>query len=498
MLECHRRSTSQRMADSVRVRFAPSPTGDPHVGNIRTAVFNWLFARHHGGSFAIRIEDTDQAREVAGATEALLESLRWLGLDWDEGPDIGGQSGPYLQSQRLEGYRDAASRLLETGSAYYCYCSPKRLAELREKQARLKKDPGYDRRCRDMTTAEQIEWAKGRPTPAVRFKMPMEGSTTVDDLIRGRVTFENRLLDDFVVLKSDGFPTYHLANVVDDHAMKISHVMRAEEWLSSIPRHLQLYEALGLEPPRFAHLPMILAEDKSKLSKRHGAAALLEYRSSGFLPDAMVNFLALLGWSLDDKTEIMSREELVQHFSIERVAKAGAIFNQEKLLWVNGQYLRKMADKDLAEALLTYWRAYPPPEIPDLPERDYLLRIVPLISERIKTMSDAAPLVAFFFRDTLEYETEELVQKGMDRPSTKVALERALDVLSQTESFDAAATDAELRPLAATLSIKAGQLFGSIRVATTGLRVAPPLFESLEILGRDRSLASIKSAADRL
>tara|TARA_B100001123_G_scaffold80731_1_gene91841 strand:- start:19385 stop:20845 length:1461 start_codon:yes stop_codon:yes gene_type:complete len=485
------------MDKKIRVRFAPSPTGDPHVGNIRTAVFNWLFARHNKGTVIVRVEDTDQTREVPGATQALLESLKWLGLDWDEGPDIGGKYGPYLQSLRLDGYRDVASQLLKSGHAYYCFCSTQRLKELRNKQSRLKKDPGYDRRCRGMGIAERIEWEKGKTTPVVRFKMPLEGTTSVNDMVRGTVTFENKLIDDFVLLKSDGFPTYHLANVVDDKSMDISHVVRAEEWLSSIPRHLQIYSALGWSPPDFAHVPMILASDKTKLSKRHGAASLLEYKKDGYLPEAVVNFLALLGWSLDDKTEVLNRQELVEYFSITKVSKAGAIFDQQKLLWLNSQYLRALDDKKLASELLEYWGSIPDVGLKELPEIDYLEKIVPLIRERIKIMSDALALTRFFFDQELDYSKEELIQKNMDHELTRSALESAHDLLSKINHFDSEPMEAEMRVLADTLGIKIGQLFGSIRVAVTGLKVAPPLFESLEILGREKVLCSIRTAIDK-
>ena len=488
------------MKTSVRVRFAPSPTGDPHVGNIRTAVFTWLFARHHDGAFVIRIEDTDQSRKVEGAVESLLESLGWLGLDWDEGPDIGGPFGPYVQSEKVKtgDYLTAATSLVGIGKAYWCYCSSKRLAGLREEQQRQKKDPGYDRRCRELSDSERRPLDEAGAPAVVRFKMPLEGSTVVNDLVRGHVTFENRLVDDFVLLKSDGYPTYHLANVVDDHAMEISHVLRAEEWLPSTPHHVQIYGAFGWEPPAFAHLPIILAEDKSKLSKRHGAASFLDYPKAGYVPDAMLNFLALLGWSLDDKTEVLSREELTEHFTIDRVGKSASVFNQDKLLWTNGHYLRNMSPEALADVLLEYWTAYPPSEIPELPDRDHLVRIVPLIGERVKTLRDAAPLIHFFFRDAVDYDTDDLVQKGMDRAGTKNALERALEVLTKIDGFDAASTESRMRPLAEDLGVKAGQLFGSIRVATSGLRVAPPLFESLEILGRERTLTSIKNGIERL
>lgn len=486
------------MAEQVRVRYAPSPTGEPHVGNIRTAIFNWLFARHHGGAFIVRIEDTDQARKVEGATGLLLDALRWLGLDWDEGPDIGGPCGPYVQSERLGLYHRVAQELIDLGAAYRCYCSPERLEQMRQEQARLKQPPGYDRRCRDLTDAQRRELeAQGTPS-VIRFKMPTDGTTVVRDVIRGEVSFENRLIDDFVVIKSDGFPTYHLAALVDDHYMGITHVMRAEEWLPSTPRHLQMYRVLGWEPPQFAHLPIILAPDRSKLSKRHGATSILEYRRMGYLPQAMLNFLALLGWSLDDKTEIISREDLVRHFSLERVGKAGAIFNIEKLNWMNGQYIRQMGQQALADALLDYWRSFPPPEIPRLPDRDYLARIVPLIQERMKTLADAAQLVPFFFKDRVEYDTAELVQKGMDTEGTRRALESALSRLARLDAFDAQTIEPSLRALTEELGVKPGQLFGALRVATTGLKVAPPLFQTMEVLGRERTLAAIEEAIARL
>ena len=482
----------------VRVRFPPSPTGEPHVGNIRTAIFNWLFARRHGGAFVIRIEDTDQARKVEGATEQLLDALRWLGLDWDEGPEAGGPYGPYYQSQRLDIYSREARRLVESGRAYRCYCSQERLAVAREERARRKEPPGYDRRCRGLTEAERRDLDASGTTPVVRFKMPLEGVTEVDDLIRGKVTFQNRLADDFVMLKSDGFPTYHLANVTDDHLMKISHVMRGEEWLSSTPRHVQLYAALGWEPPRFAHLPLILASDRSKLSKRHGATSLLECRALGLLPETLFNFLTMLGWSLDDRTEILTVDEMIQGFSIERVSKAGAVFDYDKLSWMNGVYIRRMTPKALADALLDYWRLYPPPEIPDMPDRDRLAAVAAVVQERLKTLADAAPRIPFFFYPDFDYEPEDLVQRKMDEAGTRRALEASLETIEGLESPDAATLEGAMRPLADDLGIKVGQLLGTLRVATTGLRVSPPLFESMEVLGKERIVRDIRRAIAKI
>ena len=486
------------MADRVRVRFPPSPTGEPHVGNVRTAIFNWLFARGSGGAFIIRIEDTDQARKVEGAVEAILQTLHWLGLDWDEGPDVGGDFGPYVQSQRLDLYRQASNDLLVRDQAYHCYCSPQRLSELRREQGRRKERVGYDGHCRNLTSQERVALVRRGEQPVVRFKMPAEGTTSVTDLIRGEVSFENGLIDDFVVLKSDGFPTYHLASVVDDNAMQISHVLRAEEWLPSTPRHLLIYRALALEQPEFAHLPIILAPDRSKLGKRHGATSALEYREMGYLPQAMVNFLAMVGWSLDEQTEIFSRAELIGSFSLDRVSRSGAVFDADKLAWMNGQYIRDITHEELADALLDYWEHYPPPEVPQPPDRAYFLKIVPLIQERLKTLKDAAPLIQFFFNPDLDYDADELIQKGMDAEETKKALESSLAALEVLEAFDDESIEGALRPLAAELGLKVGQLLGSLRIATTGLRVSPPLFETIAVLGRDRSLAAIREGANRL
>ena len=486
------------MTGRVRVRYAPSPTGEPHVGNIRTAIFDWLFARHHGGDFIIRIEDTDQSRKVEGAVDVQLDALRWLGLDWDEGPVKGGDYGPYVQSERLETYLRVAGELVDEGHAYRCYCSSERLTKVREEQARRKDALGYDRRCRDLTEAERKERHDSGVTPVVRFKMPLDGTTTLHDLVRGDVTFENRLVDDFVMLKSDGYPTYHLAHVVDDHLMEISHVFRGEDWLSSAPRHLQLYMALDWEPPEFAHLPNILAADRSKLSKRHGATSILQFREAGYLPQAMLNFLTLLGWSLDDKTELFTQDELAHHFSIERVSRSGAVFDRDKLDWMDGHYIRQMSHEDLADALLGFWRDYPVQEIPELPSRAFAIQVASLVQERLKTLRDAAPLISFFFRDELSYDDEELVQKGMNADGTKAGLQAAHGGLVGLQPFDAQSMEDLLRPMSKELNVKVGQLFGSLRIATTGLRVAPPLFETMEILGKERTLKSIQRAIDRL
>jgi glutamyl-tRNA synthetase len=486
------------MTTPVRVRFAPSPTGFPHVGNIRTAMFNWLLARHTGGKLVLRIEDTDVARRVEGAETAIMEGLRWLGLDWDEGPDIGGDYGPYYQSQRLELYKKSAQRLIEQGDAYYCYCSPERLEKLRAEQVKRKQPPGYDRLCRNLTEQERARKEAEGVTPVVRFKTPLEGQTSYEDVIWGRVVVENSTLDDFVLLKSDGYPTYHLANVVDDHAMKISHVIRAEEWISSTPRHLLLYKAFGFEPPQFVHHPMILGPDRAKLSKRHGAVSILDYRDMGYLPQTMLNFLALIGWSLDDKTEIMSRQELIDNFSLERIGRTGAIFNREKLDWMNGVYIRKLTPDEFFEAVQPYLMDDLDAGKALIADEGYVRSVLPLVQERAKTLVEVVELARFFFVDQLGYDAGLLIGKNMDRDATVKALEAARDRLEPLKSFDAGSLEGVLRPLAPELGLKTGQLFGVLRVAVTGRTAAPPLFETMAVLGRERCLKRIASVLQRL
>ncbi|MBI2831225.1 MAG: glutamate--tRNA ligase [Chloroflexi bacterium] len=486
------------MSKPVRVRYAPSPTGFPHVGNIRTALFNWLFARHHGGSFIVRIEDTDVARTVEGAVEAILDGLRWLGLDWDEGPEVGGNHGPYFQSQRLKRYQEAADRLVAQGNAYRCYCSSERLDQMRAEQVKHKQPPGYDRACRTLT-AEECGIREGQGiVPVVRFKVPLTGQTRTNDLIRGEVVFENSTLDDFVLLKSDGYPTYHLANIVDDHEMKVSHVLRAEEWLSSLPRHLLLYQAMGYQPPLFAHLPMILGTDRSKLSKRHGAVSITEYKEMGYLPETMVNFLALLGWSLDDKTEIMSREQLVQGFSLERVSRTAAIFNIEKLNWMNGVYIRTLTIDDFAQRSLPLLDKKLPAQVKRPLSLDYIRQLAPLFQERARTLAEVPELSDFFFVDELEYDAALLVGKKSTRESTLRCLEASRERILKLDRFDKESLEGSLRPLAEELGVKTGELFGALRTATTGRTAAPPLFETMAVLGKDLCLKRIDVALDKL
>jgi glutamyl-tRNA synthetase len=476
--------------NSVRVRFAPSPTGYPHLGNIRTALFNWLFARHHGGKFILRIEDTDVARKVEGAVEAILDSLHWLGLNWDE--------GPYFQSQRLPIYRETAQRLLEDGHSYLCYCSPERLEAMRQEQIKRRQPPKYDRRCRELTRRERAELEATGINPVIRFRTPLEGETTFYDLIRGAVTFKNDTLDDFVLLKSDGYPTYHLANVVDDHLMAISHVLRADEWLSSTPRHILLYQALDWQPPQFAHLPMILGPDRAKLSKRHGATTVIEYQRQGYLPEAMVNFLALLGWSLDDRTELLSREELIKHFSLERVGKTAAIFNKDKLDWMNGVYLRKLSLEEFVQQALPFLDRDLPKSVGRPFERSYLSQVLSLIQERARTLAEVPQLASFFFLEELHYDTGLLLSEKLDTESAGRAITIVLQKLEGVTTWDPTTLENLLRPLATELNLKTGELFGLLRVAVTGRTAAPPLFQTMAVLGREKCLKRLNAALEFL
>jgi glutamyl-tRNA synthetase len=487
---------------SVRVRFAPSPTGEPHVGNIRTALFNWLFARHEGGAFIVRLEDTDRARYAEGAERAIFESLAWLGLDFDEGPDPAdtsrdiGDRGPYVQSRRLETYQRYAAELVEAGHAYRCYCTPERLEAVRKDLQRRKLPPKYDRHCRDLPQAERQRLESEELPAVVRFRTPLSGSTAFHDLIRGDITFENDTLDDFVLLKSDGFPVYHLANIVDDRLMGITHVMRGDEWLSSTPRHVLLYQAFGWEPPAFAHLPMILGPDRAKLSKRHGDTSVLAFRDHGYLPEALFNFLGLLGWSLDDHTEIIDRETFVRHFALDRILANPAVFNRDKLEWMNGVYIRSLADDELAERIAPFLERGGRSV-----DRDLLRRIVPLIRERIKLLAESEDMAGFFFSEgDLHYEAKTLLGKRFadDRGAASKALEAVLQRIGDLQPWDHETLEGAIRPLAEELALKTGDMFGLIRVAVTGRTAAPPLFETMAALGWERTVTRLESAIRRL
>ena len=482
--------------EPVRVRYAPSPTGDPHVGNIRAALFDWLYAKKSQGSFILRIEDTDQSRLVPGATDRIMEALKWLGLDWDEGPDIGGPYGPYIQSERqsLGLYQRAVEKLLVNEKAYWCYCTSERLAEMRKSQQAQKIPPGYDRRCRELTKSEQKSLHQENPNPVVRFAMPRAGSLTVKDIVRGDVTFDLSLLDDFVILKSDSFPTYHLAHIVDDQAMKISHVLRGEEWLPSLPRHQILCEALGYNMPYTAHLPLILGPDKSKLSKRHGARATLELRDEGYLPDAVINFLALLGWSLDDHTDLISKQQLIDGFSLERIGSSPAIFDVQKLDWFNGVYIRGMSISQLLDYVKPFLESGLPMDVKRPLDSGYLMKVLELERERIKNLSDVTDLMAFFFVEQPTYNPLLLIPQPLNRDDVLDLFNKSKSMIDKIVDWDSVTLESNFRELASDLKVKTSAFFGATRIALTGSKAAPPLFDTMQLLGKDAVIKRIESA----
>jgi glutamyl-tRNA synthetase len=483
----------------VRTRYAPSPTGVPHVGNIRTALFAWLLARHEGGQFLLRFEDTDRQRYVPESIEPICESLRWLGLNWDEGPDTGGPHAPYVQSDRRELYVEHAQRLIEGGHAYECFCSSERLDEVRKAQQKRGEPPKYDRLCRDLSDAEREAKRSEGVTPVVRFRTPLTGITRAPDYLRGEIEFDNATLDDFVLLKSDGYPTYQLAAIVDDQIMEISHVLRGDEWISSLPRNWLTYQAFGWEPPVFVHLPVIVGPDRAKLAKRHGATSALEYRDQGYLPEAMVNFLVLLGWSLDDKTVIISRDELVEHFTLDRITKNPAAFDLDKLTWMNGEYIRALPEERLVELFAERLERDMPDNVARPIDRDLVRRVVPLVRERIKTLAEVAEMVEGFFVDAMRYGAEELLGKRFRDNATGAAeaLRQARERL-ESVAWEHELLEQAMRSLAEERELKAGDLFMLLRVAVMGKAVSPPLFESMEVLGREKSLARIDRGVEIL
>ena len=477
----------------VRVRYAPSPTGEPHVGNIRTALFDWIIAKKFNGDFIVRVEDTDQDRKVEGAIDLQKSSLMWLGLEWDEGLGKEGQYGPYVQSERLDIYLEHVNFLISNDKAYKCFCTPERLEEVRKQQRESKSEiVGYDGFCRQKQ--ENYSTYQVSDGCVVRFKMPQNGESTLNDLVRNQITFENRLIEDFVIIKSDGFPTYHFASVIDDHLMEISLIVRGEEWLSSLPRHIQIHQAFDWDIPDFAHIPTILAPDKTKLSKRHGATSVLEFKKEGYLPEAMINFLCLLGWSIDGEQELISIDDLIQKFNITELSPSGSVFDKNKLNWMNGQYIKRKTPSQLAKILYDFWVEFPPESFDFTPSQKDLEIIVPLISERLKTLREAEEWVAFLYKNQISYTVDDLIQKKSDIHLTNLFIEKTLNSLNGLQKFDSDSIENHLRDLIDELEVKPGMFLGTIRMATSGQKVSPPLFESLEILGRVKTINLLKQA----
>ncbi|MEO6952599.1 MAG: glutamate--tRNA ligase [Polyangia bacterium] len=477
------------MSTPVRVRIAPSPTGDPHVGTAYIALFNYVFAKKHGGQFVLRIEDTDRTRSTKESEDAILRALSWVGLPWDEGPDIGGPYGPYRQSERSAIYAEHAQILVDNGAAYPCFCSEERLGALRAAQRAEKKPPGYDGLCRRLPRDEARRRVDAKETHVVRLAMPKEGETVIEDGLRGKVTFENIQVDDQVLLKSDGFPTYHLANVVDDHLMKISHVVRAEEWISSTPKHLALYAAFGWEPPKFFHMPLLRNADKSKISKRKNPVSLDYYRDAGFLPEALVNFLGLLGFSIGDNREKFTLDEMIAAFDWSKVSAGGPVFDLEKLSWLNGIYIRDLSPEGLIQRIRS-WRL----------SDEMLRRLVPLVHERIRRLDDFIPAIEYFLAGDLDYThvLSDLVPKTRDAAATAEALSGLVEELDLARGYSVAVIEPLVRAYTEKLGWKTKELFMALRVAITGRTAAPPLFDTMEVLGKELVRRRLRAAAQLL
>ena len=483
---------------AVRVRMAPSPTGRTHIGSGRTALYNYLFARQTGGKFILRIEDTDQKRYVPGAEQELVESLRWLGLAWDEGPDVGGPNAPYHQSQRREIYQQYARQLIERGHAYYCFCTPQRLEEVRQQQRAQKGQLLYDGTCRKLDPDEAESRVATGERHVIRFKTPKEGSITVRDYLRGNITIENKILDDYILVKSDGLALYHLAAMVDDHLMDITHVLRGSEWLSTFPLHAHIIRAFGWQEPVWVHLSVFLKPSgKGKMSKRESAQLMQDgysifisdLDSLGYIPEAVVNWIALMGWSYDSSTEFFTMPDLIEKFSLDKLNPAPAAINFTKLDHFNGLHIRSLPLDDLAKRLQPILSAA------NLQvEHQVLLKIIPIIRERLTTLDDVLPIAGFFFQEAIHPVPEQLVGSNMTASESAHAARRAYQLMQPLTEISLETAEPPLRALADELGLKAGQLFGILRVAVTGQTVSPPLFESMAIIGKEKVMARILDA----
>ncbi len=485
---------------SVRVRYAPSPTGNQHIGSVRTALFDYLFARSQGGVFYIRIEDTDQERSTEGAIQNLYDTFRWLGIEWDEGPDKGGPFAPYIQSERVELYRKYADQLVEQGDAYPCFCTPEDLQKRQEQKEGGKKESGYDGHCRNLSP-EEIKEKKDQGLPyVIRLKIPEEGATIVNDLLLGEIKRKNRdVSPDPVILKSDGFPTYHLAHVVDDHLMETTHVIRGQEWIPSGPIHVIMFNAFGWEIPKYVHLPMVIGNDGQKLSKRHGSTSVGEFIEKGYLPEAMINYLALVGWSWDDSREFFTKQELEKLFTLEKLNKASGTFDYKKLDWFNGQYIRKLSPDDLKSRCLPYLKKAGMVDDPPKAEQNSMLdKLMPLVQERMKILSDVAPLCSFAFSGVQEYETEMLIHKKADKESTLKAVKLGREIISQMDSLSDEQAEQRFRDLSENEGINIGMLLMPLSVSLNGSQVYLPLFGSIRILGVEESLRRIDAGIAKL
>lgn len=484
------------MSDEIRVRIAPSPTGKLHIGNARTGLFNYLFARNNGGKFILRIDDTDKQRSTEEAEQAIYDGFRWLGIEWDEGPSKGGNLGPYRQSERSDLYRSAIDRLLESGNAYYCFCAKEEIADKRTRAEKAHEIYRYDNKCRDISLVEARNRIANGETAVIRLRIPDDLVITFNDLVREEVVVKSEAFDDFVIVKPNGDPLYNLATVIDDHEMKISHVLRGQDHLTNTSKQILIYNALGYDLPTFGHFSLIMDKNRKKLSKRTGSVNISEFMSDGFLSQATTNFIALLGWSPGDDREKMTMGEMIEAFNMQRVQKSDAIFDTEKLLWLNGTYLRDMSLEELTKALKPFLRDA------DLPVDDvsheWLLKVVALEQERIKVFSEAPEVFEFFFKD-LPYE-KDLLTKKTKKTEEEVAdaLKLVKERLSSLTTWSEPELESACRQLVEELGWKTGQLFMPIRVAVTGRKATPPLFDTIEVLGRDLSLKRIDKAVQLL
>ncbi len=486
----------------VRVRFAPSPTGHVHLGSARTALYNYLIAKKLGGTFILRIEDTDQKRLVEGAEQELIDNLHWLGIEWDEGPDVGGPNGPYHQSERKDIYLKFAEELIERDQAYYCFCTPERLERMRQDQQKNKEIPHYDGTCRRLSKADAQARVDAGEAHTIRFKMPHEGTTTVHDLLRGDITFENRNLDDYILVKSTGLALYHLAATVDDHLMGITHVIRGSEWLPTFPLHSMIHRAFGWDEPQWVHLSIFLKPSgKGKMSKREAADLikdghsifLKELRGLGYLPEAVINWVALMGWSYDDHTEFFTMQDLKEKFNLEHLNPSPAAINFTKLDHFNGLHIRSLSLEDLAARVKPFFveQGYAADEAT-------LLKIAPIIQERLQGLDDAPELAGFFFRADVVPAAQELLVKGLSAKESLELAEKILSILEMLPDMKLETTEPPFRELVEQSGLKAGQVFGLMRIAVTGQKVSPPLFESMEIIGKEMVVKRMKTAVTML
>ncbi len=479
-------NASSDSSSPVRVRIAPSPTGDPHVGTAYIALFNYVFARKQGGKFILRIEDTDRVRSRTSSERVIMEALRWVGLDWDEGPDVGGPHAPYRQSERSDLYREAAQQLLDSGNAYRCFCTSERLAEMREAQ-KGQSVRGYDRLCRGIDAAESKQRADGGEKFVVRMVMPTEGKSEFQDMLRGEVAIDFTQLDDQVLVKSDGFPTYHLANVVDDHAMEISHVVRGEEWISSTPKHVMLYKAFGWQQPVWVHMPLLRNEKGQKLSKRRDPVSINYYKDIGILPEVLLNFLGLMGWSFGGDREKFTLQEMIDVFSFERTSLGGPVFNQDKLRWLNEQYIHALSYEQLADRIMEWGL-----------NRERLIELAPLIRERIKTLSDFVPATDFFFVNDVDISAviEKIKVPDVANKDIRKGIQALMAKYDALDGWEHEALEAASREWADEVGWKTKHAFMILRLLVTGRKASPPLFTTIESVGKELTRRRLRNGAE--